>query len=123
LLHTVLSKTKQCILHDLVVWDTTVIHECPLYEIGFELRENILISNTENHLAFEAISISEQCCSKMVATSDGLFLTNVKLSNIIKNINGLKDMKSLIDMTLADADFDNITAITKRSDRNKRLCN
>jgi hypothetical protein len=26
-------------------------------------------------------------------------------------------------MTLADADFDNITAITKRSDRNKRLCN
>jgi hypothetical protein len=120
-------KDKQCVLHDsVVVWDKTVIHECPLYEIGssrFELKENILISTTENHLAFEAVSVTEQCGVKMVSTSDGLFIASVKPVSIIQKAPGLKDMKGLIDMTLADADYDKIVAIRKRSELITDLCN
>ncbi len=103
-----------------------MIHECPLYEITqskFELQDNILISTYESHLAFEVTGMINMCSSKVVTTSDGLFISHNRLRNEIKNLNGAKDIKGLMDMSLADKDYDKITAIKTRSEIVEDLCN
>jgi hypothetical protein len=119
-------KDKQCSLHDsIVVWSKTIIHDCPLYDIGkgyFKWENNILVSTEETHLAFQPISIVEHCGSKVVLTSDGLFLSLYMVKTAIKDMNGIKNIKSLMDMSLADRDFDKVTAIKKRKEIVKDLC-
>lgn len=115
-------KDMFCLLHDsIIIWNSTVYHECPFYKIGKEKltqkRERSDILYSDNNIAVQVISFEENCNTQMLETVEGLYLARYAKDTLFENqkapISQIKEMRQFL---LAESDFRFLNDVEEKND-------
>ncbi|CAF1107876.1 unnamed protein product, partial [Brachionus calyciflorus] len=106
------AKDKFCSLHDsIIVWDDTLYHSCPLYEIS---KESFVIHlNARNpdvlvalpNMSFQAIKTEKICGLNTMHTTEGVYLSLTKNTDVAKHPKNGADINEIKEILLANIDF------------------
>ncbi|CAF0805234.1 unnamed protein product [Brachionus calyciflorus] len=105
---------RECLFHEsIVVWDSTIYHECPLYKIG---QETFTIHQDSD------VVISDMLGLTLLKTIEGIFVsikTNNQVSNFALGGANINELKELLQ---AESNFRSVKDIEEKNDLLLREC-
>ena len=117
---------KMCLLHDsIIVWDSHVYHECPLYQISqetFTVHDNNDVLLSTNNIGLQGIEIVDLCGLKVLQTIEGIYVS-VKTNNLIAiNVTEGAHIEEMKELLIAENDYKTAKDIEEKNELLMREC-